>query len=190
MSVLFFRYAVLRTSSLQLIQSLLFHAELHNRESHRVEEHGAYVEEVTVKQAHTEKGEDGDGNIDVGVGTLLPKHTDGINSVVGVGDHSNRAAGGENLNDGVVPARREEGAEGLYVREIVHREGCGIEGLAEYGVIKINLQTVYVDVKSAGVVKAERAVRNVGDGGNLVKEIQYSLAEDDSAENAETDKGD
>lgn len=68
---------------------------------------------MAIKKAHTEKGEDRDRYVGVGVITSSEIEANGVDSMNTVSDDTDGAAGCKHLNNGIVPTGWEECAEGI-----------------------------------------------------------------------------
>ena len=118
----------------------------HKGQSHRVEQNGTDVEEMTVKQAAHQQGQQRAGGKPGLRGAIFYKDVDGLNAMDNVSGQAYDSATCQQLDDGVVPAGRDEAGEGFV--------GCPApgdiflieEGTAQGRVLGEQGQTVLVDV--------------------------------------------
>ncbi len=87
-------------------------------QGHGIEQHRTQVEEVAVHQAAQQQNADIQGDEILFHAPLPPEQLHGLVAVEAVGRQAHHAAGGCDLDQGIVPPGREEGAEGGLVREV------------------------------------------------------------------------
>ena len=100
---------------------------------------------------------------------FLHEKLDGLKSVNGIRDHAHDSARRENLNDRVMPTRREEGIKRLNRGEMSNRIALRIEGLSKNRRVQERAEAIDVDGKTSRIAKHHAVL---GNGVNVSNGIQ------------------